>query len=185
MAEPSAYACPRCQQPVVIPAATPGAGADEDDATAAAGGGGEYFTCPSCGGEFTVPREHGDVHDGGQERAHELDGTRIRLLAAGRRAAYRARSYCVIAAAACAVAVVQLLWMTLRHVRDVGWTRQPFGYLLLAALAVAGGAYFARRAAALHREARRTLLAAAPEQPPNFDGLDDGSGRWKNLEDVR
>src|SRR2546421_12871854 len=54
------------------------------------------------------------------EAERPLDGLRVRQLAAMRRAAYRARSYCVIALGVCGVAAAQLVLMTVRHVRHAG-----------------------------------------------------------------
>jgi hypothetical protein len=159
------YACPHCAAPLDVGAAP----------------GGERFTCPACGEAFAVD---GGDEGGGDTRGDELDGMRIRQLAAARRAAYRARSYCVIGSVACAVSAIQLVWMTVRHARLIGWGPRPIGYLLFAFLAVLASVYFARRGFAFHHEARRSLLADTADTP-DFSSLDDGSKRWKNLENVR
>jgi len=116
--------------------------------------------------------------------ADQLSTLRIRQFASARRAAYRARSYAVMAAGVCVIAVVQLIWMTLRHVRTTGWGKQPIGYALFAAIALFGLWFFISRAIALHREATKSALPD-PASPPDFSTLDNGSKRWKNLEDVR
>lgn len=113
----------------------------------------------------------------------QLSALRIRQFATARRAAYRARSYAVIAAGVCAIAAVQLTWMTVRDVRATGWGGQPIGYALCAVIASVGIGYFISRAIGLHREARKSALCD-PTTPPDFSTLDNGSKRWKNLEDV-
>ena len=112
-----------------------------------------------------------------------MDGIRIRQLALERRATYRARSYCVIASATCAVIVVQLVWMAIRHMRLLGVGMRPIGYLLFALLATLGCIFFLRRATELHREA--TTKPAMASQAPDFSTLDNGSERARRLEDVR
>ncbi len=114
----------------------------------------------------------------------ELDGLRIRRLAALRQSAYRSRSYAVIAATACAVVAVQLLIMTVRYVRSIGWDIRPIAYNVLAIGAAYGAFYFAGRAIESHRETTRSSLSE-PSAPPDFTPLSDGSQHAKNLEDVR
>ena len=127
------------------------------------------------------PHEPEDADD---PSADQLNSLRIRQFATARRAAYRARSYAFIAAIVCAIAVVQLVWLTIRDVGAAGWGRQPIGYALFAVIASIGIGYFISRAIALHREATRSALPD-PKDPPDFSTLDNGSKRWKNLEDVR
>jgi hypothetical protein len=74
--------------------------------------------------------------------------------------------------------------MTTQHVRTIGWTPRPIGYLLFIVLAVWGAGYFGSRARELRREAKASALPE-PTTPPDFSTLDDGSKHWKNLEDVR
>ena len=152
---PIAYACPTCGQPVEV---TPLADV-------------RYVTCPSCGDEFSVPAA--DV-PGAITRDDELDGLRIRQLATARRAAYRARSYAIIAAAVCLVATGQFLWI----VRTA-----PLRYALFAAASLAGFVYFARMARRLNEEATRPTLAE-PVREPDFTSLGDGSEAWKKLNDI-
>jgi hypothetical protein len=159
----SRFICPHCQQSVDI----------------APHSGQQFVYCPHCNAEFSLPHEQ--VLD---ERAAELDGLRIRQLSTLRRAAYRSRSYAIIAAGACAVVAAQLVLLTIRHVRTLGWSAQAIGYVLLVPVAAWGAWYFLGRAMALHRETRRTLLTN-PTQPPDFSTLSDGSQQVKNLEDIR
>jgi len=117
-------------------------------------------------------------------RDEEIDAARIRRLATERRSINRTASYFIVAAGVCVVAIGQLTWMTIQHVRAIGWTPRPIGYLLFIVLAFWGAWYFGSRAAALHREAKASVLPE-PTTPPDFSTLDDGSKHWKNLEDVR
>jgi hypothetical protein len=118
------------------------------------------------------------------EPTDELDGLRIRQIAAARRAAYRARSYCVIGTAGCAVAAIQLAWMAVTVTRQSGLTRMAIAYAMFAIVAFCIATYFGRRAAAFHREAKASQ-SSSPLPPPDFTSLSDGSSRWKNLEDIR
>jgi hypothetical protein len=165
------YICPECSQPL---APVEGVAA--------------LLRCPACGREFFMPaadepppEAEPDVPPPPDE---ELSALRIRNLAAARRATYRARSYCLIAAAACLVCVVQLIWMIARQTHERGWGLQCTGYALFAALGLYGLLYFVTRARQLHREAKRSALSE-PTTPPDFSTLDDGSKQWKNLEEVR
>src|SRR5687768_14742946 len=140
--EPIAFACPTCGQAVDVPPA-----ADV-----------QYVACPSCGEEFTVPAA--DV-PGAITRDDELDGLRIRQLATARRAAYRARSYAIIAAIVCLVAAGQFTWI----VRSA-----PVRYAAFAAVSLAGFVYFAWLARRLHVEVSSSTLPE-PSRPPDFTGL--------------
>ena len=142
--------------------------------------------CERCDKRFAVPTEDreqliAERPVGGDE---ELDGLRIRQFAAGRRAAYRARSYAVIATTVCVVAAGQLAWYALDHTRHVGLDVWPFAYGLGALLALLGGVFFARKTLDLHRETRRPP-PKPPEADPDFSILSDGSQHWRNLEEMR
>src|SRR5687767_1365219 len=100
------------------------------------------------------PVDASDIDPDAEQSADELDGVRIRQLAALKRGAYRARSYALIVAAAGAVAGVQLIVMTLEHVLTRGWGAYPTGYVLAAAVAAMLVFHFGRRAMELHREIR-------------------------------
>jgi hypothetical protein len=119
------------------------------------------------------------------EDERPLDSLRVRQLAAARRGAYRARSYCVIALGACAVAAAQLVFMTVRHVSYAGWQLRPVGYVCGILAAAMAAAFFYRRAAEFTRElSRRPEALAEPLTPPDFSTLSDGSHHWKNLEEM-
>jgi hypothetical protein len=155
-----------------------------------------WLRCPACGAQFAAatedaPAETLDYADAATppdrrgDFTAELDGLRVRQIAALRRGAYRTRSYCFVAAAALAVVGVQLVVTTVRGLRS-----QPLwavGYGVLAALALVGFVHFARRVIQLTDELRHSPTAALPPPgpEPDFSTLSDGSQQWKNLEDVR
>jgi hypothetical protein len=142
----------------------------------------------------------------------ELDGLRIRQLAALRRGAYRVRSYMIVGAGTCAVAAAQLVWMTVASPHSPA---VAFGFLLLAILGSFGCAFFIRRIRQISAELEHSRLDAhamrcvqcgydvrglssgkcpecgailptpPPPAEPDFSTLSDGSQQWKNLEDVR
>jgi hypothetical protein len=144
--------------------------------------------CARCGKYFEIPVE-GRV-DAFQEADHEpihddeLSAVRIRQLAAARRAAYRSRSYCVIAAIVCVVAAVQLAWTGIALLRAAGFGVRAATYFPVAAVAVWGAGFFFKKAVLLDREAKQSALPP-PTAEPDFTPLSDGSQQWKNLEDVR
>lgn len=124
--------------------------------------------------------------DDSDDRSDELDGLRIRQLAALKRGAYRQRSYSIIFCVAAFVVAVKLVWMTIQHVRAHGWDSWPIGYALFAVVCVMIGFHFARRAIEFHREATTpTPLPPTPQGGPDLSTLSDGSHQWKNLEDIR
>jgi hypothetical protein len=122
--------------------------------------------------------------DSAEDRSAELDGLKIQQLAALRRAAYRSRSHAVIAMLVCAVAVVQAGILLVQHLLHIGIGPRVPVYAGFVLVGVYGTIFFMRRAIALHREARQSHLDS-PSIPPDFSSLDDGSQRWKNLEDLK
>ncbi len=143
--------------------------------------------CPQCGGLTVIPAI--DVNQADEpapscDTDDELSSVRIRQLAAGRRAAYRSRSYCVIGALVCVVAVVQLTWNGIALLRATGAGLRTTSYLLAAGAAGWGALYFFRKAMEMDREAKRSALPEATGEP-DFAPLSDGSQRWKDLEDIQ
>jgi hypothetical protein len=158
--------------------------------------------CPNCDGEIDAPAmESACPHCGADlmvivddtreqeapptpQRDEELDGLKIRQLIALRRGAIRARSWCLIAAAVCVVAAIQLIIKTVRNVRHMqSWGLRATGFTLFAVGALMVAGIFLRRAAELKREIEQPTQSA-PSAPPDFEALSDGSRRWKNLEDL-
>jgi hypothetical protein len=125
-----------------------------------------------------------DEQDSQAGRDDELDGLRIRQLATMRRAAYRSRSHAIIALLLCLIAAVESILRVARDLmrRQMGWW--SVFYLLIAAGGLIGTLFFARRAMALHLEATQTRLLP-PTESPDFSSLNDGSQRYKNLEELR
>jgi hypothetical protein len=115
-----------------------------------------------------------------------LNSNRIRQMAALRRAAYRSRSYCLIAIGACIVGAAELVFDAIHRLRQ-----HPafFGiliataYFLAAAVLIVLTRYFIRLAARFHRESKKSILSD-PAIPPDFSQLQDGSQVVKNLEEM-
>lgn len=149
----------------------------------------QNVVCPQCGGLTVIPAIDGKI-DQADEPApspnsdDQLSSVRIRQFAAGRRAVYRSRSYCVIGALVCVVAVVQLTWNGIALLRATGAGFRTTSYLLAAGAAGWGARYFFRKAMEMDREAKRSARPAATGEP-DFAPLSDGSQRWKDLEDIR
>ncbi len=167
-----ALACPHCGTELD---AAPGPAAQE-------------LACPHCNGSILIPSADGSIEAlddaaprGGKD---ELNVVRIQQLAAARRAAYRARSHCVVGAIICCVGVLQVAWSGFNLVRENGWGMLATSYTLFAVIGAWGAVFFTRKAADLGREARAPTVAETTSSP-DFSTLSDGNDRWKNLEDVR
>jgi hypothetical protein len=113
----------------------------------------------------------------------ELDGLRIRQLAALRRAAYRSRSYCFIAFAAAVVAAIQLIVNAVHHLQWHQSIRRPLLYLCAAITLLVAARFFALLTLKFHREANPPPLPP-PTTKPDFSPLGDGSHHAKNLEQL-
>src|SRR5688572_20773948 len=109
------YACPACGAAVTPAAERP-----------------NLLICPACRCESFVPETEEPMEEETSEipNADEIDAARIRRLATERRSINRTASYFIVAAGVCVVAIGQLVWMTIQHVRAMGWTPRPVGYLL-------------------------------------------------------
>jgi hypothetical protein len=107
--------------------------------------------------------------------ADELDGIRIHRLAALRKAAYRARSHCIIGAVAGLVLAIQLVWMAVQG-RSI-----TCGVIAIAALCSAIALIL--RAQKINRDATQSSMAD-PVAPPDFTDLSDGSQQAANLEHI-
>lgn len=148
--------------------------------------------CPSCGVAFVVAAEDGttalpdelEQEHAKAAREQELDGLRIRQVSRVRRAAIRARSYCMVVVTGCAVGIVDLLWRAVRRLGYEPFMARPVSYLIFAvALAWLGGV-FLRRANAFADEIRDQRLPD-PDTAPDFSSLGDGSQVLKNLEQLK
>jgi predicted RNA-binding Zn-ribbon protein involved in translation (DUF1610 family) len=167
------YICPNCSQTVQV---TP-----SDEA--------QLYSCPACGNEFVVAGADGstELSESTKDQAHDdrsdkLDNIRIRQLSQVKRATNRARSIGLIVVLFCAVAAIQV---GINVVRDV-WTGQNSWktglYCLIVALLAWVGVSLWRKTRQLRAESGSSSILP-PEKPPDFSNLDDGSRRWKELED--
>lgn len=155
---------------------------------------GPTFVCPYCNVEFQLDEPGNEDDDEVARRElerrneEELDGLRIRQLAAGRRAAFRQRSYVIVALGGCIVAAVQLGWMTYQHVQQFGWEAKPIGYVLFAIACAVVAVMLGKQVGRMSRELAahsQAVAAADADLHPDFSTLADGSERWKNLNDVK
>lgn len=168
------YSCPYCGEGVL----------------AAAAQGNPFVRCRRCSQEFVfgaLSQESAQLELNSLQPGHpkddELDGSRIRQIASLRRAAYRSRSYCVIATGGCIVGAAELLYDAAPLFHAGRGIVQPVLYLLGGVALLGLGGYFARWVMVFHRESKAVpaneLLA-----PPDFSNLNDGRQIAKNLENL-
>lgn len=169
--------CPGCEEDVEI------------DHTA-----GPTFRCPYCNIEFmlegTILTDDGDLERREQERlrADELDGVRIRKLAAERRAAFRQRSFVIAGLGGCFIFTIQLTWKTYDFVTRLGWQPRPIGFLMFAIACFITGVWLTKIALRQTRELNAhtaSVAAATADCKPDFTGLSDGADRWQHLNEVK
>lgn len=141
----------------------------------------------NCGRETFAPEDSADIDDESaspvESNDDELNGLRIRQLATARRAAYRARSYAVIAGFVFAVATGDLLYHAGRHILSATTSAWTWAYLMFAILCGVATVIAFRRAIDLHREATAPAQLE-PKESPVFESLSDGSQQWERLEEV-
>jgi hypothetical protein len=113
-------------------------------------------------------------------RQARLDALRISRVVRERQAATRAGSYWLVAAWACILMSLDLLWRTPGEAHP---TLTSAINLAAAALMAIVASYSWRRATALRRQGRARPLPPPPS-PPDFSSLSDGSQIVKNLEDM-
>jgi len=164
---------------------------------------GAGFTCPHCGGALeatlsdqpqTVDCPHclrpillpadESLQESPPDRDDELDGLRIRRVAQMHNAAYRTRSYCLVAAFACLGIALQLTWLAVGQLRAAGWTWRAITYLLLAVACALLVPFFLVRAGRAQRQARQSGLTEPP-RPPDFVPLGSRAEPWKDLEKMQ
>jgi hypothetical protein len=71
----------------------------------------QSVTCPHCGGEFVVEPSAAALDQVVEHQDEQISTARIRRIAAARRASYRIRSYCIIAAVIALVTAAHLIWI--------------------------------------------------------------------------
>lgn len=93
----------------------------------------------------------------------------------------RARTYCLVGAAGCAVTAAELIGrVILRPSAGI----VAIGYLIAAMLSIGLAIRLAKAAAALRREMSSQTLSE-PAAPPDFSTLSDGSQIVRNLEQIK
>src|SRR5688572_16409503 len=103
--EPTTYACPACGAAVTPAPDRP-----------------NLLICPACQCESFVPEpEPLEYEPPASLREDEIDSARIRRFATERRSINRTASYFFVVAGVCVVAIGQLIFMTIQHVRALGW----------------------------------------------------------------
>jgi len=158
------------------------------------------LVCPNCGHQFFIDTSSSDETEEDDEaaaieaqreidRARDLDGSRIRALSVERRSIIRQRSWCITAAAACVVAIVQsIAWLILGR-PSTSFDTHPFSrgerisLVVLIIFCIAGVWFFVRKAHAYKVELDKPLLTE-PTEPPDFEPLSDGGQAWKKLEEM-
>jgi hypothetical protein len=171
--------CPECGQPTLAHADQP------------------VLQCSECRAQFFKPETASEEESTAEPlrdspeppNDDELDGLRIRQIAALRRATFRTRSYYLIAAAACLVTAIQLAIMIYHRAAETRLRMTTpaaaafAGYVLFLFAALCGVFYFERRIIQLTRELRKPLIEN-PLDAPDFSTLSDGSQHVKNLKEM-
>jgi hypothetical protein len=163
------FICPHCQQMLRVENAEPE----------------QIVLCSACGGEFALPAIEISDEPSAAAPPEELDALRIRQLALMKRSAYRGKSYAIIAACVCTVAVAQLGVMAVRELLNAGWDVWSVGYIAGIVVCVLGAWHFTGKALQLQQEIARTLVSTSATPTPDFSSLGDGSQRVRNLEEMK
>ena len=170
--------------------ACPGCGEEVEVSPESAG---QLVRCSYCNTDFFASKEqsHLQVVDdtapaqAEQDREIAFDKLRIEHFTALRMGAIRARSWWLIAMCMCALIVLDMLGKVIVEISvNHHWGLWP---TLRVGLAIAAGfsakhAY--QRAAQFKKEIDKSAIPE-PTTPPDFSTLDNGSDRWKDLENVR
>lgn len=163
------FVCPHCLQQSAVADAEPE----------------QMIACPHCGGEFSIPAADQESVESAPIRDDQLDSARIRQFAQLRRSTYRSRSYAIIAAGGCCVAVAQLGVMLIRELLAGRFGIWPIAYILGAVAAVYGAWRFIGRAMEFNREMSRSMIQTQHGPEPDFSQLSNGSQHAGNLEQIR
>jgi hypothetical protein len=114
------------------------------------------------------------------EQSAELDGVRIRQLAAGRRAAIRLRTYLLVGMIGCLVSAAQSIILAILAVRIGDWLKTAL-WIALAIPLLCAACWLLRKLRHLAQQLHPPT-STTPLPPPDFGPLSDGSQHWKNLE---
>jgi hypothetical protein len=169
--------CPHCDSELLIPDQTRAA-EDPVESTPSDKGVTDFAWDDEEESDESEPAETVDAQE------DELDGLRIRQLAASRRAVYRSRSYALIAALVCLVAAIQLAINAIGRFRNHDPGIRPYAYLCFAIAALMAFIFFIRRMLEFNREVRKAHQDAVDHATPDFTPLSDGSQRWKHLDNI-
>jgi hypothetical protein len=175
--DPVRLHCPGCEEEV-------------DIAPEAAG---RLVRCPYCNTDFFASAEqsHEPVVDDTsseqleQDRANAFDKMRIRNYMALRMSAVRVRSWWLIGFWTASLLMLDMagrIAMYLVYFHRWGWS--PTINLLIATGEFLFARHCRKRAAELKKEIDHSSIPE-PTTPPDFSTLNDGTDRWKDLENVR
>jgi hypothetical protein len=156
----------------------------------------ESGRCPHCGEAIVDPPaltspandEFAVIADDEEEsekeaettKEEELSALRIHQISALRRGAYRARSHCIVIAAAFLFCAIELGIMAVKNLRTHGHRVFLTAYVATAVLALFFAGKLFRRIRELTQEVNQPLLAD-PAEPPDFSTLSDGSQHAQHL----
>jgi len=113
-----------------------------------------------------------------------LNRQKVSQLTAARRAAIRARSYCLIGFYACLVSAADLLWMTVWRIIALGQILRPCFYVVAAGSLVWLGWTLLKKSRAFAHEAALSS-SEPPTSEPDFSKLGDGSQILRDLENLK
>jgi hypothetical protein len=144
--------------------------------------------CPYCNTQFSPEEQDNEAADellrkqDEERRETELSSLRIRAVSTERRAIVRTRSYWTVLLLALCIIPIKLVMIAVASFR--GHARiEAVGYLLMAAACLWSIHWPVRHMRTLSAELRKPILEE-PTEPPDFSTLNDGSQRWKNLEQL-
>lgn len=159
--------------------------------------------CPHCGQAMVIPSIDGSteietpfvIDDEPADRDAEaearmrrdaegrLNSLRIQAITAERRAINRSRAFSTAGGVAMLIVIAHCVLEIGDDVSSVGWTRSATALSVVSVIAALVAIRLFHRARRLAAQSRRSLLED-PDTPPDFTPLQDGSQRWRNLEQV-
>jgi hypothetical protein len=169
------FACPGCAEEVDVPAESAG----------------RLVRCPYCNTDFfaSAGQSHEAVVDDTNPELTELDRLaafdklRIQNHTKLRMAAIRARSWWLIALVLALLVEVDMVINAIVYLWAHSWGWAILR-LILGTIAFLAARHAHRRAAEFKLESQQSALEE-PTVPPDFSTLNNGSDRWKELENIR